>query len=129
MTEAEILRRVQLAVGGAPGVRVFRNQVGNGAAGTVIGRPGDGLLLVRGRPVTMGLCRGSNDLIGWRSVTVTPEMVGKPIAQFVAIEVKTPAGRVDPEQANFLSVVERAGGVAVVMRDAADAAKVTEVGR
>ena len=124
MSETAILKAVHLAAGSLPGVRLFRNQVGQGVAGQIVGRPGDGLLLVRGNPVTMGLCSGSADLIGWRAVTVSPEMVGQAIAQFVAIEVKTSTGRVSEAQRNFLEVVERAGGLAAVVRSADEARRV-----
>jgi ribosomal protein S19 len=50
-------------------------------------------------------------LIGYRKVTVTPEMVGQEIAQFAAVEVKTARGRVRPEQQRFIEHVRGAGGV------------------
>ena len=65
--------------------------------------------------------RGAADLLGWRTVTVTPEMVGQRMAQFVSLEVKTPTGRVRPEQENWRRVVEAAGGVAAVVRSVEDA--------
>ncbi len=123
MTEAAILKAVHLAAGSLPGVRLFRNQVGQGAAGQIVGRPGDGLLLVRGNPVTMGLCKGSSDLIGWRVLTITPDMVGQTVAQFVALEVKTIAGRVSPDQQRFIDVLGNAGGVAAVVRSPEEATK------
>lgn len=88
-----------------------------------LARPGGGLLLVRGNAVTMGLCKGSSDLIGWRVLTITPDMVGQTVAQFVALEAKTDTGRVSLDQRNFLDVVERAGGLAVVVRSADQAVK------
>lgn len=121
MSETAILRAVHLAAGGLPGVRLFRNQVGQGVAGQVVGRPGPGLLLVRGNPVTMGLCKGSADLIGWRSLTITPDMAGRSMAQFVALEVKTETGRLSTEQRQFLAVIEQAGGLAAVVRSADEA--------
>ncbi len=80
----------------AKGVRLFRNNVG--------------VLENRdGRPVRYGLANDtkalnkelkSGDLIGWRSVTITPEHVGGRIAQFVSRECK-PSGwkyRGDPHE-------------------------------
>jgi len=64
---------------------------------------------------------GAADLLGWRTVTVTPEMVGQRIAQFVSLEVKTATGRVRPEQENWRRVVSEAGGVAAVVRSVEDA--------
>lgn len=64
---------------------------------------------------------GGSDLIGYRKVTVTPEMVGQEIAQFAAVEVKTARGRVRPEQQRFIEHVRGAGGVAGIARSVEDA--------
>jgi hypothetical protein len=47
-------------------------------------------------------------------------MVGKPIAQFLSIEVKTPTGRVRPDQTNWLEQVNLAGGHAIIARSVSD---------
>ncbi len=85
------------------GARVFRNNVGK-------------LQDRNGRVVTYGLCVGSSDLIGYLPVTITPEMVGRTLAVFVAIEAKTETGRLRPEQRQFLTVVHEHGGIASVVR-------------
>ncbi len=64
---------------------------------------------------------GGSDLIGYRKVTVTPEMVGQEIAQFAAVEVKTPRGRVRPEQQRFIDHVRSVGGVAGIARSVEEA--------
>ena len=69
MSEAGEQSRIMLALGGHPGIRVFRNNVG-------LARFPDG------STVRYGLCPGSADLIGWRTVTITQDMVGQPFAQF-----------------------------------------------
>ena len=74
-----------------------------------------------GRPVTFGLCKGSADLIGWRTLTITPDMVGQQVAVFTSIEVKTPTGRVQPEQKQWLEAVQAAGGIAGIARSVEDA--------
>jgi len=71
--------------------------------------------------VTFGLCKGSADLIGWRSVTITPEMVGQQVAVFTSIEVKSSSGRVKPEQQQWLNAVQAAGGIAGVARSVGEA--------
>ena len=68
-----------------------------------------------------GLARGSADLIGWRTITITPEMVGKQLAVFTSIEVKTPTGRIRPEQQAWLDTVQTAGGIAGIARSIRDA--------
>ena len=87
--------------------RLFRNNTGS-------------LLDKNGRPVQFGLCKGSADLIGWTSRTITPEMVGQKIAVFTSIEVKSTSGRVKPEQQQWLDAVLKAGGIAAVARSVAD---------
>ena len=59
-----------------------------------------------------GLFPGSSDLIGWREVEITPEMVGKRVAVFVAHECKRHGERPTESQANFIAQVRRAGGIA-----------------
>lgn len=88
--------------------RLFRNNTGT-------------LRDQHGRPVTFGLCKGSADLIGWKRVTVTPDMVGSTVAVFLSIEVKTPSGRLRPEQQQWLDAVQAAGGIAGVARSVEDA--------
>ena len=91
--------------------RLFRNNTGT-------------LKDQHGRPVQFGLCKGSADLIGWKQVTVTPEMVGQQVAVFTSIEVKTPTGRIRPEQQQWLDTVQAAGGIAGVARSVEDALRI-----
>jgi hypothetical protein len=115
MTEAEIQAAIWLAVGALPGVRLFRNNQG---VATFAG----------GQRVRYGLANpGGSDLIGLRSVVVTPEMVGQKLAIFTALEIKTPTGRMEPEQRNFIDFVQRSGGIADVVRSPEDALRL--VGR
>jgi len=74
-----------------------------------------------GRLVTFGLAPGSPDLVGWRSIEITHEMVGQRIAVFCGLEIKIPGGRVRPDQVNFIDRLRAAGGVAAVVRSVDDA--------
>jgi hypothetical protein len=58
------------------------------------------------------------DLIGFQSMTITPEMVGRQVAIFTAIEVKTDNGKVSPAQTKFIDMVRKFGGI---VRSVADA--------
>jgi hypothetical protein len=107
--ETTLQQQIRLAVGSRSDLRLFRNQVGS------LPDPRTGRL------VTFGLARGSADLIGWRTVVVTPDMVGQRIAVFTSIEIKTATGRLRPEQQAWLGVVRGAGGVAGVVRSVEDA--------
>lgn len=69
------------------------------------------------RKVRAGLeVPGSADLIGWKTIQVTPEMVGMKIAIFCGAEVKTLDGRVSKEQQIFIDNVNAAGGIAGAVR-------------
>jgi len=110
--ETTLQQQIRLALGTHPDARIFRNQVGS------LPDPRTGRL------VTFGLARGSADLIGWRTVTITPAMVGTRLAIFTSIEVKTPTGRVRPEQQAWLETVQQAGGIAGVARSVSDALRI-----
>ena len=107
--ETTLQQQIRLAVGTSPDARLFRNQVGS------LPDPRTGRL------VTFGLARGSADLIGWRTVTIPQAMVGSRIAVFTSIEVKTPTGRIRPEQQAWLEAVTQAGGLAGIARSVTDA--------
>ena len=77
-----------------------------------------------GRPVQFGLAKGSADLIGWTTRTITPDMVGQRVAVFTSIEVKTATGRVSTEQRQWLEAVQAAGGIAGVARSVDDALRI-----
>ncbi len=79
-----------------------------------------------GRLVRYGLCPGSSDLIGMRSVTITSDMVGQTIAVFTAIEVKD-RGRPTPEQQAFIAMVQQAGGLAGIARSVDDAMAILQM--
>ena len=64
---------------------------------------------------------GGSDLIGYRRVRVTPEMVGQEIAQFAAVEVKSARGRVRPEQQQFIDHIVSAGGIAGIAKSVDEA--------
>ena len=115
MNEATIKRDILRRLGRGP-VRVFNNPVGSAWQGIATRLPNGDVLLHNPRRVVYGLCPGSSDLIGWRTVEVTPEMVGRKLAVFVAVEAKTVRGRASEEQQAFLQAVRAAGGIGVVAR-------------
>jgi hypothetical protein len=110
--ETTLQQEIRLALGTIPSARIFRNQVGS------LPDPRTGRL------VTFGLAKGSADLIGWRTVVVTPEMVGTRLAVFTSIEVKTPTGRVRPEQQAWQAAVLAAGGISGIARSVSDALRI-----
>jgi hypothetical protein len=107
-SEQQIQQHIRIACSNGD-TRLFRNNTGT-------------LKDANGRPVQFGLCKGSADLIGWKRITVTPDMVGSTMAVFLSIEVKTATGRLRPEQQQWLDAVQAAGGIAGVARNVEDAA-------
>ena len=107
MSEQELMQEIQLEVSRLGG-RVFRNQTGKYKVGD--------------RWISSGLCVGSSDLIGWFPKIEFDTM--DDTAVFLAIEVKTPKGRVRPEQQKFINCVKKAGGIAFVARSVEDVKKV-----
>ena len=101
--------------------RLFRQNVGQGWAGRLVSTDRGRVTLQNARPLIAGLCVGSSDLIGWRTVTITPDMVGQRLAVFAAIEVKSATGQPTVEQVAFLGAVDQAGGIACVARSVEDA--------
>ncbi len=96
MKESDIQRLIMLALSEA-GCVIWRNNVGV-------------LKNSAGIPIKFGLCVGSSDLIG-----ITPA------GRFLAVEIKTPTGRVRPEQLKFIEAVRKHGGVAGIARSPEDA--------
>ena len=99
--ETEVLRTILLSIQGIS--TLFRNNVGS-------------LKTRTGGHVTFGLCEGSSDLVGWRSITVTQNMVGRQLAIFTALEIKSPGAHTNPKhlkkQTHFIETVRKAGGIA-----------------
>lgn len=129
MLENNIQKLIMLGISQLKITTIFRNNVGMGWIGkskrisaptTVRLQPGD-VVIHQARPLHAGLCEGSSDLIGWTEKTVTPDMVGKPIAIFTAVEVKGDSGRATAEQLNFISRVRQAGGIAGIARNPQEA--------
>jgi hypothetical protein len=113
MKEQDIQIRIQLALS-KRNAKIFRNNVGVGWQGKSYRRPSGDIVIENPRPLHAGLCVGSSDLIGWRSVVVTSDMVGKTVAIFTAVEVKQPKKKPTEVQRNFINVVLEAGGYAGV---------------
>jgi hypothetical protein len=123
-SEHETQQRILLACGSG-NTRLWRNNVGTGWAGQATKvtpgnlravsqalRPGD-VVIRQGRPLHAGLCVGSSDLIGYRVVDR--------VAQFVALEVKSPTGRATVQQTQFIDHITSVGGCAGIVRSVEDA--------
>jgi hypothetical protein len=115
-SESTISSAIRRAVSSMHDVILWRNNVGV-------------LEDKRGVPVSYGLCVGSADLVGLLRVR-WPGSGGEPYARFLAIEVKRPGGHgPTDEQAYWLALVRRMGGIAGVAYTVGEALDLIERGR
>ena len=114
-SETKLQQEIRLALGTIPSLRLFRNQVGQ------LPDPRTG------RYVQFGLAKGSSDLVGVKTIKITPEMIGQEVAQFVSIEIKTERGKLTEVQQNWLQKVHDSGGIVGVARSIQDALKIVKV--
>lgn len=111
--ETDLQQRIRLAVGLLPDLRLWRNNSGK------LPDPRTG------RWVQFGVASpGGSDLIGYRTIEITPDMVGQKVAVFTAIEIKTPTGRATPAQRHFIDHIRAAGGIAAIVRSVAEAQRI-----
>lgn len=134
--EAATQKRIWLAAATLAGVVLFRANsgkawLGHGPARRLM----DGsVVLSSARPIALGLALangdpvvGQGDLLGWHSMTITPEMVGCRIAVFLSIECKrTEGGRTSADQKHWRDMVLLAGGIAGVANSPEAAKKIIE---
>jgi len=100
--ETALVGMIQRAARAIPGVKLYRNNRGVAQFGN--------------HTVAFGVGpRGGSDFIGYRTVKITPDMVGSEIAQFCALEAKAPGKLLDPDQRKFIDSVRAAGGHAAMI--------------
>lgn len=97
LTESQLQDAIRLELGRDPDLVLWRNNCGLA-------------WMKNGAPVRFGVgSPGGADLIGvFRG-------------RFVAVEIKTPTGRQSAEQRQFQQLVERKGGVYIILRTVEDA--------
>ena len=113
--ETKIQQEIRLALGRIKNLRLFRNETGQ------LPDPRTD------RWVQFGLAKGSSDLIGFKTIKITQDMVGSSVAQFVSIEVKTPTGKPTQIQQNWLHCIKSAGGISGIARSIEDAKKILDL--
>lgn len=67
-----------------------------------------------GRPVRFGLAVGSGDIVGLR----------KSDARFISLEIKQPGKKPTPEQINFITAIQKNGGLSGVATNVEEARKI-----
>ena len=113
--ETVLQQNIRLALGQHSNLRLFRNETGK------LPDPRTG------QWVRFGLAKGSSDLIGFKTIKITPEMIGQEIAQFVSLEIKTERGKLTDIQENWLQKVKSSGGIVGVARTVKDALNILKV--
>jgi hypothetical protein len=105
--ETDVWKRAQLD--SSPlGYRLFRNQRYKGQT-------------IKGAWVDTGVGgNGGSDLIGYKIVTITPDMVGKNVAIFAALEAKKGKNGASEDQIKFINAAKNNGGIAGVFRNLDD---------
>lgn len=113
--ERDVLKLLQDAAA-LMGVTLLRNNVG-----TIQDR--------FGRYHVFGLGIGSPDLVGWQTVTITPDLVGQELAVFVGIEAKRERGAtVSERQGRYIERLRQAGARAGVARSVEDLREILKRG-
>ena len=113
MKEQDIMSLIRIELSKL-GYLVFRVNVGTGFTGNeVIKTEGGGVYLPQVRRFDTGLPKGFSDLFGLC-----------PGGQAFFIEVKTPTGRIRPEQITFLNRMRELGANAGIARSVNDAIRI-----
>ena len=120
-SEHEIQNEIRIAVGKEQTATLFRANVGEAWTGTLASSNLNRVVIEDARRFRSGLPIGFPDLFGFRTVTVTPEMVGKKFAVFAFLEVKKPGGRTSKAQEKMHAFLHEAGAVGGVARSAEEA--------
>lgn len=130
-SESATQRSSWLGLGGI--CRLFRLNVGKGWISALgpkgVHRLKDGSVHIEAaRPIALGYALssgepvvGASDLNGWTTIKITPEMVGRDMAVYTSFEAKKEGGgTVSAAQKQWINNVRKSGGIAGVIRSAAD---------
>lgn len=120
-SEHEIQNEIRVAVGKEQSATLFRANVGEAWTGTLAASQLNRIVIEDARRFRSGLPIGFPDLFGFRTVTVTPEMVGRKLAVFAFLEVKKPGGRTSKAQEKMHAFLHEAGAVGGIARSAEEA--------
>lgn len=128
-SEHSIQNAIRLALSEA-GILNFRVNVGTGWTGSRVSRTtlrGQPVAIIENpRPFSTGLPEGFSDILAAVQVEITPDMIGKTLAVFAVVEVKSSTGRATAQQKKFIETISNAGGLAGIARSADDAMKIVK---
>lgn len=94
-----------------PNQRLFRVNSGMGWVGKILDQSGKKIILGNPRPF-YGMPKGTPDMIGFDSIEITQDMVGKRVAVFVGSELKaTKNDKLKEFQRRFKKLIVDMGGI------------------
>ncbi len=109
LTESRIQAQVRAVLSHRDSsTRVWRNTTGAGK-------------LENGQYIQWGLSVGSSDLVGIHRYLIKPEDIGTYIGRLFCVEIKTPKGRLSPEQKIWMKTIQDFGGISEICRSKKDA--------
>lgn len=125
MLEHDIQNSIRLAISENKLGVSFRTNVGRAWTGEKITKNPDKSITIKNpRPFDTGLPKGFSDLLVIKTLTITPDMVGKQIASANFIEVKNKKGKPTADQENFIERMQELGAKAGIARSPDDALKI-----
>ena len=125
-SEHDIQNEIRIAVGAEQSATLFRANVGEAWTGTLAANNLNRVIIEDARRFRSGLPIGFPDLFGFRTVEITPEMVGKKLAVFAFIEVKTKQGRTSRAQEKMHAFLRDAGALGGVACSAEEALRLLD---
>ena len=125
-SEHDIQNEIRIAVGAEQSATLFRANVGEAWTGTLAANNLNRVIIEDARRFRSGLPIGFPDLFGFRTVEITPDMVGKKLAVFAFIEVKKPRGRTSRAQEKMHAFLRDAGALGGVARSAEEALRLLD---
>lgn len=120
--EHEIQNKIRVHISENQLATLFRANVGEAWTGNKIERTFDGnLIIYHPRRLSTGLPPGFPDLFGFKTITITPDMIGKNIAVFAFLEVKQPGKKPTEKQTHMIDFLIVHGAIGGVARSTEDA--------
>ena len=128
MKEHDLQNKIRLELSKNQLGTLFRANVGRGWTGDVqqmnLTSRTNQLVISNPRPFNTGLPVGFPDLFGFVPVTITPDMVGRQVAVFAAVEVKQKTGRISVKQWDMIEFLQQHGARAGIACSIDDAARI-----
>lgn len=103
------------------GIKLFRNHRGKAWQGKSHFNKEKKIVIIENpRFFEFGLYPGAGDLIGWKEIIITKEMVGQKVAIFTSEEIKSLNDRMSPAQNKWHDIVRMSGGISKIAKEQKD---------